>query len=131
MLGDNMDIDFFSPDLLALLEAMNADALDEVPFGVIGMSSDGVVVSYNKTEATAAGLTPARVIGRHFFTSVAPCTNNFMIAQRYEGESSIDDVIDYVFTLRMAPTPVQLRMLKSSSAERMYMVVKRRTSNAN
>ena len=47
-------------------------ALDELSFGVVGMSEDGTVNSYNLAESRLSGLTPANVIGRNFFTSVAP-----------------------------------------------------------
>ncbi len=108
------------------LDAASAEDLDELAFGVIGMTPDGMVVAYNKAEAGLAGLTPSRVIGRHFFTSVAPCTNNYMVAQRFEGDAGLDAIIDYVFTLRMAPTPVRLRLLKRPDAKRMYLLVERR-----
>ena len=80
-------------------------------------------------DAALAGLSPARVLGRHFFTAVAPCTNNFMVAQRFETEAEIDATLDYVFTLRMAPTPVTLRLLKRPAARYMYLLVERRRSH--
>jgi photoactive yellow protein len=121
-----MSLDFHAPDLFDQIAELTDAELDQLPYGIIAMSKDGVVAAYNKTEAQSAGLSPERVIGRHFFTSVAPCTNNYMIAHRFEHEEEMDAVIDYVFTLRMAPTPVELRMLKRPSAERMFLVVKRR-----
>ncbi|MDO9711688.1 hypothetical protein [Paracraurococcus lichenis] len=60
------------------------------------------------------------------FSSVAPRTNNFMIAERFETEAEIDATIDYIFTLRMKSTPVRLRTLKRPDAQRMYLLVKRR-----
>lgn len=124
-----MSLDFASPDLFDRLVSLSEDQLDDLPYGVISMTSDCVVAAYNKAEAQSAGLNPARVIGRHFFTTVAPCTNNFMIAQRFEHEEALDVTIDYVFTLRMAPTPVELRLLKQPAAERMFLIVKRRQSH--
>ena len=125
-----MDNLFGAPDLLNRLEGLSADDLDVLPFGVIAMTPDGNVVAYNKEEASQAGLTATRVIGRHFFTSVAPCTNNYLVAHRFENEQTLDLTIDYVFTLRMAPTPVQLRLLKHPHAARMYLVVQRRKVHA-
>ncbi len=108
------------------LESAGDEALDRLPFGVIGLSADGTVARYNAIEGKSSGLTPARVIGRKFFTSVAPCTNNFMVAHRFETEPELDAVIDYVFTLRMAPTKVRLRLLKRTGAKLMYLLVDRR-----
>ena len=39
--------------------------------------------------------------------------NNYLVAQRFIDEPEIDDTIDFVLTLRMRPTPVKLRLLKS------------------
>lgn len=116
---------FAAPAALALLEAASPAELDAVAFGVIGLSTDAKVAIYNTAEAAFSGLTPARVIGRHFFQSVAPCTNNYMIAQRFESEPELDATISYVFTLRMSPTPVRLRLLRSAAATRMYLLVER------
>ena len=107
------------------LEASDDAARDNVPFGVIAMAEDGTVTSYNMAESRLSGLTPAKVVGRHFFSTVAPCTNNFMVAYRFETEPSLDAVIDYVFTLRMQPTKVRLRLLKQPGRRRMYLVVER------
>ncbi|MGB7976965.1 MAG: PAS domain-containing protein [Roseiarcus sp.] len=116
---------FADPDLLNRLEAADDAALDTAPFGVVVMTEDGDVTSYNATESRLSGLTPARVVGRHFFSAVAPCTNNFMVAHRFETEPELDAILDYVFTLRMQPTTVRLRLLKQPGRRRMYLVVER------
>lgn len=107
------------------LDASADASLDEADFGVIVLDDDHRVVFYNRAEAALSGLTPERVIGRHFFTEVAPCTNNFMVAYRFETEEELDATIDYVFTLRMTPTPVRLRLLRRSGAKRRFLLVQR------
>jgi photoactive yellow protein len=121
----DLDWSFTDPDLLDRLEAAEDATLDTAPFGVIGMTEDGVVTSYNAAESRLAGLEPARVVGRHFFSAVAPCTNNFMVAHRFEMEPVLDAIIHYVFTLRMKPTRVKLRLLKQPGRRRMYLLVER------
>jgi photoactive yellow protein len=121
-----MDWNFNEQDLLDRLEEASDAVLDTLPFGVIAMAGNGTVVSYNGTESRLSGLMPANVIGRHFFSAVAPCTNNFMVAYRFETEPALDAVFDYVFTLRMQPTAVRLRLLKQPLRRRMYLVVERR-----
>lgn len=118
---------FSTSDIIFFLDACDFAAFDALSFGVIAMAFDGTVVAYNAAESALSGLTSARVIGRHFFSAVAPCTNNFMVAHRFETESDLDETIDYVFTLRMMPTPVRLRLLKRPGAARMYLLVERRT----
>lgn len=130
MLCFGMDTTFLALDLLDRLEGLDETGLDLLPFGVVAMNPDGKVVAYNLEEARLSGLTPARVIGRHFFTAVAPCTNNYLVAHPFENETIVDSTIDYVFTLRMSPTRVQLRLLKHPKASRMYLVVQKRPPNA-
>lgn len=112
------------------LESLSAEQLDELDVGVIGFDATGVVTRYNATESRLAGLSPERVLGRDLFTVVAPCMNNFMVAQRFQDAASagesLDVVIDYVFTLRMRPSKVRLRLLCSPALPQRYVVVERR-----
>ncbi len=117
---------FANPGLLDILSSASAAELDGLPFGVVALALNGTVEAYNAFEAKLAGLTPGRVIGRNFFANVAPCTNNFMVAGRFETEPDLDAVIDYVFTLRMTPKKVRLRLLKRANLAQMYLVVERR-----
>jgi len=122
----HMDPNFTDTDLADRLEAMDDVALDTLPFGVVAMSEDGTVTGYNLAESRLSGLTPANVVGRQFFTSVAPCTNNFLVAYRFETEPELDAIIDYVFTFRIKPVAVKLRLLKKSGLRRMYLAVERK-----
>ena len=110
---------------LAQLRDMDAAQLDELPFGVVGLDSDGIVEVYNRTEATNAGLDRDEVIGSSFFLSVAQCMNNFMVAQRFEDEDELDTVLAYILTFRMRPTPVRLRLLKQADHGRRFVLVER------
>lgn len=109
-------------------ELVSAD-LDQLPYGVIGFDAQGIVRAYNRFESTAAGLPLDRVLGLHVFEAVAPCMNNFLVAQRFEDaardETVLDDTIDYVLTLRMRPTPVRLRLLHVPRARYRYILVER------
>ena len=114
---------FDSPDLPRWLETATNDDLDSLPFGLIALNPDASVAWYNKVEARLSGLTPSRMLGRQFFTSVAPCTNNFMVAHRFETEPELDASIDYVFTVRLAPLKVRLRLLKRQGGTRWFLAV--------
>jgi photoactive yellow protein len=94
---------FDQADLAALLEHGDAEGLDALGFGVIGFDHDDRVQRYNAFESQAAGLRAQRVLGEDLFVAVAPCMNNFMVAQRFadartEG-APLDDTINYVLTL--------------------------------
>ncbi|RYF13417.1 MAG: phosphonate transporter [Oxalobacteraceae bacterium] len=107
------------------LEKLNEHELDALPFGVIGMSEGGIVEVYNQTESKLAGLSPDKVLGAHFFSTIAQCMNNYLVAQRFIDEPELDTVIDFVLTLRMRPTPVKLRLMKSAAMRRRYILLDR------
>ncbi len=107
------------------LQSMNPEDFDQLPFGVIGLNPDFVVIRYNATESRMAGLPASTVIGEQYFLTVAQCMNNYLIAQRFEDEPELDATLNYVLTLRMRPTPVRLRLLKQPSCTTSYILVQR------
>ncbi len=123
-------LEFTQPGLLDRLLALDSAGLDALEFGVIGFGADTVVCDYNAYESKMAGLSRDRVIGHAFFSVVAACMNNFMVAQRFEDAAeagqALDFTLDYVLTLRMRPVKVQLRLLADPGAERRFVLVNRR-----
>jgi photoactive yellow protein len=117
---------FDEPGLLDALEAIPLDGVDEIGFGLIVMSRSGAVLGYNALESQRSGLLAERVMGRNFFTDVGPCTNNYLVAQRFTDSDELDEQVDYVFTFRMAPTPVRLRLLARAGSLRQYLAVRSR-----
>ena len=120
---------FDQPDLAARLGELSDAEIDDFDFGVIGIDADGVVRRYNAFESKLAGLSPQRVLGHPLFTTVAPCMNNFMVAQRFEDArdngTGLDVTIDYVLTLRMRPLKVKLRLLAEPGAALRHVLVRR------
>jgi photoactive yellow protein len=111
--------------LLERLDEASEAELDALPFGVIGFGAEGRVEVYNAFEAAGAGLSRIRVLGRSMFDEVAPCMNNYLVAQRFEDEEALDEVLPYVLTLRMRSTSVQLRLLKRRGGRLCYVLVER------
>ena len=124
------DLSFATPGLHGHLAQLSAEQLDRLDFGVIGFDAETIVRQYNQTESEAAGLTGPRVVGQPLFTNVAPCLNNFLVAQRFEDAqddgAALDDTIDYVLTLRMRPVKVKLRLLAGANSATRYVLVLRR-----
>ncbi|QXQ08451.1 phosphonate transporter [Sphingosinicellaceae bacterium] len=104
---------------------MSPGQLDQLPFGVVGIEQSGLVAIYNATESRLAGLDAQSVIGVPFFEAIAQCMNNFMVAQRFEDESELDEIIPYVLTLRMRPTRVRLRLLAASNQPLNFILIER------
>lgn len=120
---------FDAPDLGATLAAMSEADLDGLDFGVIGFDGETLVTLYNVFESHCAGLSRERVVGHALFTTVAPCMNNFLVAQRFEdahaSDEPLDATIDYVLTLRMRPVKVRLRLIAEPRAAARYVLVHR------
>jgi photoactive yellow protein len=110
---------------LADLAGMADQTIDDLPFGVVGLDPAGMVEIYNAREAQMAGLDPAAVIGVSFFDAVAQCMNNFMVAQRFEDEPELDEIIPYILTLKMRPTRVRLRLLATATDPRRFILIER------
>ena len=122
---------FEDPGLLPALESVPAGRIDDLGFGLIVMDRDGRVTGYNQAESKLSGLPVDEVVGRNFFVEVGPCTNNYLIAQRFHdtrdaGDGDLDEQLDYVFTYRMSPTPVRLRLLAQRGSARQYLAVQLR-----
>lgn len=123
------EVKFDQTGIAGILATLDDTSLDTLPFGVIGFDQEGLVQRYNNYESHAAGLSTDRVLGQDLFTLVAPCMNNFLVAQRFadaqEDGSVLDDIIPYVLTLRMRPTKVRLRLLAEERSKLSYVLVQR------
>lgn len=121
---------FHDGDMAARLAALSPQGLDALDFGVIGFDAETMVTQYNAYESKAAGLAPKRVLGHPLFTVVAPCMNNFMVAQRFEDAQTnaepLDATIGYVLTLRMRPVKVALRLVADPGQPLRYVLINRR-----
>lgn len=123
---------FDQPNLINALAKLDDKAFDELPFGVIGFGSDGLVKRYNRFETEATGLLRENVLGKHVFTDIAQCMNNFLVAQRYEdawtSATPLDATLDYVLTWRMKPVKVKLRLLWQKHSELAFIALTPRTA---
>lgn len=122
-------LNFEQADITARLAELDDAALDALQFGIIGFDEQTIVQRYNTFESRLAGLDKSRVVGHPLFTSVAPCMNNFLVAQRFEDALStgepLDAAIDYVLTLRMKPVKVKLRLLSAPGSAMRYVLLLR------
>ncbi|ARK11567.1 photoactive yellow protein [Fibrivirga algicola] len=116
-------VDFSDPKLLDWLDTQTDDQLDEVPFGIVRMTHEGVVAGYYKSESHITGITREYAMGKYYFTQVAPCANNMMVAAKY-AQPELDEELDYILTYVCDPIRVRLRLLKSPYSKFQYFLVK-------
>jgi photoactive yellow protein len=112
---------------LQSVDKMTPGELDTLPFGAIRLDQNGKILSYNRTEATLTGRDPQRVIGRNFFTDVAPCTNVQAFAGRFrEGFAKRDMhvIFPYRFDFEMAPRDVTVTLFYSQQTESAWVFVR-------
>lgn len=111
------------------LSQLSSEQLNTLEFGVIGFDDEGLVKIYNAYESKMAGLSLESVIDADLFSTVAPCMNNFLVAQKFEDaideKADLDEIMDYVLTLKMKPTRVKLRLISSSELPFNYVVILR------
>jgi photoactive yellow protein len=89
----------FDPSLLNQLSEAELDAL---PYGVIVLDAKGRVVSYNDTESRLVGLPREAVLGKNFFSEVAPCARVRAFEGRFQdlaqGRSKLGvETFEFVF----------------------------------
>ena len=122
-------LDFDSPGLCDRLQDLPTDALDALPFGVIGFDAAGHIARYNRYEVDAAMFERDAVIGQHVFVELAPCFNNYLIAGRFdeaaEQQQVLDESLPYVLSFRMRPTRVRLRLLADPALAWRFVLVLR------
>ena len=109
------------------IDRMSAEELDALPFGAIRLDRTGKILSYNMTESKLTGRDPKRVIGRNFFSDVAPCTNVQAFAGRFrEGVAKGDMhvIFPYRFDFEMAPRDVSVTLFYSKQTDTAWVFVR-------
>jgi photoactive yellow protein len=103
--------------------------IDGLPFGLIGVDRAGTIEQYNAYESKLSRLTKERVVGRNFFTDVAPCTAVKEFQGRFErfaaepGDGA--ESFDFVFPFSFGRQVVNITFLRSAKNERIKILVNR------
>lgn len=112
---------------LEAIDRMSEQELDALPFGAIRLDREGKILSYNMTESKLTGRDPKKVIGRNFFTDVAPCTNVQTFAGRFrEGmeKKDLHAIFPYRFDFQMAPRDVTVTLFYSKQTDTAWVFVR-------
>lgn len=109
---------FDDPNLAEHLIQASEKMLNDASYGIVEVDASGAVVFYNDTESDFSGLDAEEVLGRNFFTSVAPCSNNRLFHGRFQNNrdsDAFDEQFSYTLTYRVSPTLVNVRLLRHKS----------------
>jgi photoactive yellow protein len=109
------------------IDSLTESDFDALPFGAIKLDADGLILKYNLYESQLAGREPKEVIGRNFFTEVAPCTNVQEFAGRYRqgmAEGKLDTTFPYRFLFAKRVVDVEITLILSSEGETAWVFVK-------
>lgn len=104
---------------------LSEQQLGDLPFGLIELDPNGLVLTYNKAEEALSGMASSNVIGKHFFREVAPCT----AVKNFEGRfhafiSSPSEPESFNFTFRFPGrnTKVSIAFVRSEHASVLVLV---------
>ena len=124
-----MDIVRFDQDNIENALANMSDAeIDSLAFGAVQLNPAGTVVQYNAAESDITGRDKDDVIGKNFFSDVAPCTKTPEFHGEFQKIASGDKdsvMFAYTFDYNMAPTKVNVHIKRALTGDNIWVFVKR------
>ncbi len=127
-LGTLDTVAFGKTDIENVLAKMDNRQLDALAFGAIEVDKAGRILKYNAAEGAITGRDPKAVVGKNFFTDVAPCTNRPQFRGVFDAGVKADNLntlFEYVFDHQMKPTKVKVHMKRAISGGSYWIFVKR------
>ncbi|MBC7941015.1 MAG: photoactive yellow protein [Chitinophagaceae bacterium] len=121
-------IAFGKSDVENVLAKMGDAQLDKLAFGAVELDASGRILKYNAVEGAITGRDPKTVVGKNFFTEVAPCTNRPEFRGVFDAgvrDNNLNTLFEYVFDHQMKPTKVKIHMKRAISSTSYWIFVKR------
>jgi photoactive yellow protein len=119
---------FGKSDVENVLAKMGDAQLDKLAFGAIELDASGRILKYNAVEGAITGRDPKAVVGKNFFTEVAPCTNRPEFKGVFDAgvrDNNLNTLFEYIFDHQMKPTKVKIHMKRAISSGSYWIFVKR------
>lgn len=119
---------FGKTDVENVLAKMNSAQLNKLAFGAIELDASGHIIKYNAVEGAITGRDPKTMIGKNFFTEVAPCTNRPEFKGVFDTgvrSNNLNTLFEYVFDHQMRPTKVKIHMKRAITGNSYWIFVKR------
>jgi photoactive yellow protein len=121
-------IKFASEDVENVIAEMGDDNINQLAFGAIKLDENGTILRYNEAEGAITGRDPGAVIGKNFFSDVAPCTNQPAFKGVFDNgvrDGNLNTLFEYVFDYQMTPTKVKVHMKQALNNDGYWIFVKR------
>lgn len=109
------------------LLSLSSKELNDLPYGAILLNKSGNIIFYNSYEEKISGRIASKVVGRHFFNAVAPCTNVAPFRSSYDEimAGTIEEAdLDFIFTFS-PPMHVRIKMMSNRDNDTVWILVYR------
>lgn len=109
------------------IEKLSSDELDRLPFGAIRLDPQGNILAYNRAESALSGRAKESVLGKNFFTQVAPCTNVQAFAGKFRdgvAAKRLHAVFPFIFDYEMDPRNVWVTLFYSQETDTAWVFVR-------
>ena len=119
---------FGKSDVENVLAKMNDAQFNKLAFGAVELDASGRIIKYNAVEGAITGRDPKAVVGKNFFTDVAPCTNRPEFKGVFDAgvrNNNLNTLFEYVFDHQMKPTRVKIHMKRAIASNSYWVFVKR------
>lgn len=108
------------------LDELSGEQLDQLPFGAIRVDAEGRILFYSRAQGRITNRDPAAVIGRNFFSDVAPCT----VVPDFYGQfrqgvltGRLNTTFEFVFDFEMHPVQVRIAMRAADRPGEFWILV--------
>ncbi len=115
-----------SESLYTRVDSLNEHELDALPHGAIQLDSVGTVLKFNLYESKLSHLPKQSVIGKNFFTQVAPCTDVKEFRGRFirgVKEKNLHEKFRYHFAFKQKPRDVTVTLYYSQRNDTVWVFV--------
>jgi photoactive yellow protein len=105
---------------------MTEAEFDGLPHGAIQLDAQGNILRYNAYEERLSGMKKENVIGKNFFTQVAPCTNVQEFYGRFRDgvrKGRLYCRFRYRFAFKKNPIDVTIRLFYSATDKNAWVLV--------
>ncbi len=121
-------LEFGSADIENDMARLSPSDIDSLPFGTIQLDHAGKILQFNVMEGRITGRDPRTMVGKNFFTDVAPCANTPTFKGAFDKgvkAGNLNVMFDYTFDYVMTPTRVKVHMKKAVAGDGYWVFIKR------